>query len=93
MNIPYLRPQYKKILWYVVFIPTWQVAFILESGSVNPDQVISGGNFLEIDIRFLLNKLEDYPAKNEQLIKAISKQCPHIRRLAINIDPRNLREN
>ncbi|PKK60583.1 hypothetical protein RhiirC2_870884 [Rhizophagus irregularis] len=52
----------------------------------------SGTNILQIEIRFPHNEFEDYPDQNNQLIVAISKKCPYLKKLTINIDPTNLIE-
>ncbi|GBB95539.1 hypothetical protein RclHR1_25580002 [Rhizophagus clarus] len=51
----------------------------------------SGGNVLEIDIRYPL-EFHDYPAENVKLIRTIYNNCPKLRKLTLNIDPKNLRE-
>ncbi|RGB34640.1 hypothetical protein C1646_668362 [Rhizophagus diaphanus] len=52
----------------------------------------SGGNILQIEIRFPFNEFEDYPVQNNQLIVAISNKCPHLKKLTISIEPTNLIE-
>ncbi|GBC06620.1 hypothetical protein RclHR1_06980004 [Rhizophagus clarus] len=51
----------------------------------------SGGNVLEIDIRYPL-EFQDYQTENKQIIRAICNHCPKLRRLTLDIDPRNLDE-
>ncbi|GBC16507.2 hypothetical protein GLOIN_2v1827418 [Rhizophagus irregularis DAOM 181602=DAOM 197198] len=51
----------------------------------------SDENIIEIDICYSL-EFQDYQAENLNLIKAIAKNCPNLKNLNLDIDPRNFCE-